>query len=63
MVNCNFCSTELKPGTGTMFVKKDGTVFFLCSSKCRANLIKLGRNPANKKWTGKKQVKVAKKGN
>jgi len=59
MAECNFCGKTLKPGTGTMFVKKDGSVFFFCSRKCRTNTLKLKRNPKNKKWTesGKKQEK------
>ena len=34
-----------------MFIKKDGTVFFFCSSKCRHNLIDLGRVPRWTRWT------------
>ncbi len=34
-----------------MFVKKDGTTFNFCSSKCEKNLLKLKRNPRNTKWT------------
>ncbi|MDD5163530.1 MAG: 50S ribosomal protein L24e [Candidatus ainarchaeum sp.] len=56
MVNCSFCSKELKPGTGLMFVKKEGTVLFFCSRKCRMNLLKLKRNPANKKWSSNKKT-------
>ncbi len=56
MVNCSFCGTELKPGTGMMFVKKEGTALFFCSRKCRMNLTKLKRNPANKKWASRKKI-------
>ncbi len=31
---CHYCGEELEPGTGLMFVRKDGTVLFFCSSKC-----------------------------
>lgn len=35
MVDCSFCGKSINPGTGKMFVKKDGTVFHFCSSKCQ----------------------------
>ncbi len=58
MVNCSFCSTELKPGTGMMYVKKEGTALFFCSRKCKINMVELGRNPAGRKWAaGKKNAK------
>ncbi|MDD4137503.1 MAG: 50S ribosomal protein L24e [Methanoregula sp.] len=47
---CNFCGHQLEPGTGKMFVKKDGTIFFFCSSKCENNH-KLGRVPRRVEWT------------
>ena len=34
-----------------MFIKKDGTVFVFCSSKCQANMLKLGRVPRWTPWT------------
>jgi large subunit ribosomal protein L24e len=40
----------VEPGTGKMFVKKDGTIFFFCSSKCQNNH-KLGRVPRRVPWT------------
>ena len=48
---CSFCGKEIKPGTGMVFVKNDGTVLRFCSSKCFKNMIKLGRNPRKYKWT------------
>jgi len=41
-------------GTGKMFVKNDGRIFYYCSSKCDANSA-LGRNPAETNWVRKKQ--------
>lgn len=49
--SCSFCGNEIEPGTGKMFIKKDGTVFLFCSSKCHANLLKLGRVPRWTPWT------------
>jgi large subunit ribosomal protein L24e len=52
---CNFCGEMIEPGTGKMFVKKDGTIFFFCSTKCQNNN-NLGRVPRRIPWTkaGKK---------
>ncbi len=51
--NCSFCSRRIEPGTGKMFVKRDGSVLYFCSSKCEKNMLKLGRNPRRVRWTGK----------
>ena len=34
-----------------MFIKKDGTVYVFCSSKCQLNMLKLGRVPRWTPWT------------
>jgi large subunit ribosomal protein L24e len=54
---CTFCGSQLEPGTGKMYVKKDGSVMFFCSSKCQNNQ-KLGRVPRRVEWTaaGKKAL-------
>ncbi len=51
MVKCSFCGNDLRKGTGEMFAKKEGTVFFFCSHKCKRNLLKLGRSPHKTLWT------------
>ena len=48
---CSFCGDEIEPGTGKMFVRRDGTVFFFGSSKCERNLLRLGRVPRTVRWT------------
>ena len=48
---CNFCGKEVPLGVGTMFVKKDGSINWYCSSKCRKNSLKLKRDPRKLKWT------------
>ncbi len=48
---CSFCGKEIEPGTGTMFVKKDGTVFLFCTNKCSKNMIDMGRVPRTVTWT------------
>ena len=51
MAECSFCGEKLKPGTGFLFVKKDGTGLLFCSRKCEKNLLQLKRKPAATKWT------------
>jgi len=48
---CTFCGVEIEPGTGRMYVKRDGVVFNFCSSKCYKNLVELGRVPRRTTWT------------
>jgi large subunit ribosomal protein L24e len=48
----------LEPGTGKMYVRKDGAIYYFCSSKCQNNY-KLGRVPRKVEWTaaGQKATK------
>ena len=50
---CSFCGCSIEPGTGKMFVKKDGTVLSFCTSKCYKNMIELKRVPRTTRWTKK----------
>lgn len=52
-MKCSFCNQELKPGTGVMFVRNDGKIFYFCSSKCEKNMLKLGRKGSKVKWVKK----------
>jgi large subunit ribosomal protein L24e len=49
--SCSFCGNEIEPGTGKMFIRKDGSVFLFCSHKCQSNMLKLGRVPRWTPWT------------
>lgn len=49
--NCSFCGEDIEPGTGKMYIKKDGTIFYFCSGKCQKNSLKLKRTPRETKWT------------
>ncbi len=51
MVKCSFCKNDIERGTGKMFVKNDGRIFYFCSSKCEKNLLKLNREPRLVRWT------------
>ena len=55
MAKCSFCNKDIKPGTGKIFVKKDGKVLRFCTMKCEKNMLKLKRKPQNVKWVSKKQ--------
>lgn len=65
MVKCSFCGNDVLQGTGSMFVRNDGKLFYFCSSKCKKNLLNLGRKSIRMKWTkfykssGKKEVAAA----
>ena len=70
-MKCTFCGDEIKPGTGKMFVKSDGKIYYFCSTKCEKNVFKLKRQarlvPWTKEYAQSKQpkkdtAKAAKKG-
>ncbi|WP_423995301.1 50S ribosomal protein L24e [Halorubrum trapanicum] len=47
---CDYSGEEIEPGTGTMFVKKDGTVLHFVDSKAEKNYL-LGREARDLEWT------------
>ena len=54
---CSFCGEQIEPGTGRMYVKKDGTVFLFCTNKCYKNMVQLKRVPRKITWTKAYAVK------
>ncbi|MHA1300422.1 MAG: 50S ribosomal protein L24e [Candidatus Helarchaeota archaeon] len=48
---CSFCGNDIEPGTGSMYIKTDGSVNFYCTNKCKKNHLKLKRKPRKLKWT------------
>jgi large subunit ribosomal protein L24e len=48
---CSFCGAEIEPGTGKMYVKKDGTVLLFCTHKCSKNMVSMKRVPRRTTWT------------
>jgi large subunit ribosomal protein L24e len=56
---CSFCAGEIEPGTGSMFVKRDGTVYHFCTSSCRKQQLHLGRVGHRLKWTRAHAIRKA----
>lgn len=56
---CSFCGDLLEPGTGKLFAKKDGSTYYLCSSKCENNFM-LGRLPRRTTWTEQGRIHLKK---
>jgi large subunit ribosomal protein L24e len=51
MVKCSFCGREEESFRGVHLIRNIGVVSFYCSSKCRKNDTKLGRDKRKWKWT------------
>jgi len=56
---CSFCGVILEPGTGKLLIKKDGSLYYFCSSKCESNF-ELGRLPRRTVWTEQGRVYLKK---
>ena len=54
MAKCSFCSKQIEPGRGIIYVTNDSKIHAFCSSKCRKNN-RLGRIPKKVKWVIKKK--------
>ncbi|HDN18361.1 50S ribosomal protein L24e [Candidatus Bathyarchaeota archaeon ex4484_205] len=54
---CVFCGREFDQGFGVLYVKNDGSLLWFCSSKCRKNMLKLGRDRRKYKWAVKNASK------
>jgi large subunit ribosomal protein L24e len=48
---CSFCGQDFPQGTGMMYVRNDGSIFWFCSSKCRKNSVGMGRDARKLRWT------------
>ena len=48
--NCNFCGAHIEPGTGILFVMKDGNLVHFCTTKCQVNMIEMHRVPSTVRW-------------
>ena len=62
MPRCVYCGKMYDFPKGLTLVMKDGTINYLCSSKCRKNM-KMKRRKVrwiNKKKSGKKEIEIPK---
>ncbi len=46
---CDYSGQEIEPGTGTMYVRTDGTVLWFADSKCEKNYF-MGREARDLGW-------------
>jgi large subunit ribosomal protein L24e len=51
-MKCSFCSKDMQPGKGKMYVENDGTVLYFDGSKCEKNYL-MGREAKKRKWSRK----------
>ena len=58
---CDFCESEIEPGTGTMFVRTNGATIHFCSSKCEYNAA-LGRESRDLEWAGEEDEETEEEG-
>lgn len=59
-MKCSFCKKTIKAGTGKIFAKNDGSVYYWCSKKCEKNF-GMGRDPKRVNWVIKSQKSTKKK--
>jgi len=50
MVKCTFCGLDRPGHRGVHLITNDGSVHFYCSSKCKANALKLKRDKRKTRW-------------
>ena len=48
---CDYSGQEIEPGTGTMYVKTNGTVLWFADAKCEKNYL-MGREARDLEWIG-----------
>ena len=58
-MKCTFCGSNIQRGTGKMFVKNTGEIFYFDKSKCEKNFF-MGREKKKLKWTKPKKKPVRK---
>jgi len=51
MTNCSFSGEPIEPGTGLMYVRKNGEVLWFKNSKSLRNSLKLHRVNRHVRWT------------
>lgn len=61
MTKCVFCGKDEYAFKGLHLIRNDGSVWYFCSSKCRFNALKLGRDKRKVRWTEAFREQRAKK--
>lgn len=51
MHRCAFCGREFPHGVGMLYVKRDGSMLWFCSRKCRVYMVEQRKDPRKLKWT------------
>jgi large subunit ribosomal protein L24e len=54
-MKCSFCDGNIEAGTGVMYIRNDGKIFYFCSKKCERNMLKLKREPKDTRWVVRKK--------
>ena len=54
---CDYTGEDIEPGTGKMFVKRDGTVLWFKDSKAQKNYM-MGRESRDLEWIGYEEVEA-----
>jgi large subunit ribosomal protein L24e len=54
---CDYSGQEIEPGTGTMYVKTDGTVLWFADAKCEKNYF-MGREARDLEWIGEEEPEI-----
>lgn len=53
-MKCSICRTNIQKGSGKMYVRNDGRIFYFCSSKCQKNF-RMGRETKKLRWASREK--------
>ncbi|MBI2574839.1 50S ribosomal protein L24e [Candidatus Woesearchaeota archaeon] len=42
---CSYCGETIEKGTGKLYARKTGKVFYFCTRKCEKSMIGQGKKP------------------
>jgi large subunit ribosomal protein L24e len=56
MPTCSFCKKVYEFPRGLTLVLNDGNILYLCSSKCRKNMLHLKRDNKKVNWVRKAEI-------
>jgi len=61
MPTCSFCKKVYEFPRGLTLVLNDGNILYLCSSKCRKNMLHLKRDNKKVNWVRKAETEESQK--